>query len=70
MTNQEIYKQANETTEAQFNNLLKGLKESEINTQKSLVRLGDTKEVALWTVIAKRYAVKNDGKMERFAYYS
>jgi len=70
MTTQEIYTQANETTEAQFKNLLNGLNESELNTQKSLVRLGDSKEVALWTVISQRYAVKSDGQMERVAYYS
>jgi len=70
MTTQEIYTQANATTESQFSNLLNGLNESELNTQKSLVRLGDSKEVALWTVIAQRYAVKSDGQMERVAYYS
>jgi hypothetical protein len=70
MTTQEIYTQANSTTESQFSNLLNGLNESELKTQKSLVRLGDTKELALWTVIAQRYAVKSDGKMERIAYYS
>jgi hypothetical protein len=70
MTTQEIYTQASETTEAQFNNLLNRLNESELNTQKSLVKSGDTKQVALWTVIAQRYAVKSDGQMERVAYYS
>jgi len=57
MTPQEIYALANEITESQFNNLLNGFNPEEIKSFETLVRLGDKKEVALWTVIAKRYNV-------------
>lgn len=55
MTTQEIYTLANEITEAQFNNLLNGFNSEETKSFNQLVRLGDKKEVALWTVIAERY---------------
>jgi len=55
MTSQEIYQLASETTEQQFNNLVNGFSEDEQKTFNSLVRLGDSKELALWTVIAQRY---------------
>ena len=55
MTTQEIYTVANETTEAQFNNLFNGLSELELINFNTLVSLCDKKEVALWTLISKRY---------------
>lgn len=55
MTTQEIYTLANEITESQFNNLLNGFNKEEERLFNSLVRLGDRKEVALWTVISGRY---------------
>ena len=58
MTTKEIYTQANETTEAQFSNLYNDLNETELISYNSLVRLGDKKELALWTIIAKRYEKK------------
>jgi len=57
MTTQEIYTLANEITEAQFDNLLNGFNQEETKSFETLVRLGDRKQVALWTVIAERYNV-------------
>lgn len=55
MKTQEIYTLANEITEDQFNNLLNGFNTEETKSFNQLVRLGDKKEVALWTVISERY---------------
>lgn len=55
MTTQEIYTLANEITESQFNNVLNGFNTEETKSFETLVRLGDKKEVALWTVISERY---------------
>lgn len=55
MTTQEIYTLANEITENQFNNLFNGLNQEEEVLFNSLVKLGDKKEIALWTVISDRY---------------
>ena len=70
MTTQEIYTLANETTEAQFNNLLNKLNTKEEEVFNSLVKLGDKKELALWTVIAGRYNGKEDSKIYNIAYNS
>jgi hypothetical protein len=63
MTTQEIYKLANETTTAQLNNLVNSFNQEEEKSFNQLVRLGDKKELALWTVIAERY---NNPVSERF----
>jgi hypothetical protein len=55
MTTKEIYTLANETTTAQLNNLIDGFNQKEEKLFNTLVRLGDKKELALWTVIAERY---------------
>lgn len=70
MTTQEIYTIANETTEEQFNNLLNGFNSLEERAFSCLVRLGDKKEVALWTVIASRYNSVEKSEMYQIAYYS
>jgi hypothetical protein len=68
MTSQEIYQLASETTDQQFNNLLNGFNQEEENTFNTLVRLGDSKEVALWTVIAVRYNKVEVSEMYNLAY--
>jgi hypothetical protein len=69
MTNVEIYKLASELTEKQVENTL--LYWNEINDKKtldlfnSLVRLGDSKELALSTSIAERYKrIENESHNE------
>ena len=56
MTTKEIYTLANEITEAQFNNVLNGFNAEETKSFETLVRLGDRKEVALFTVISEKYS--------------
>ena len=70
MTSQEIYTLANETTEAQLNNLVNGFDTKEESLFNTLVKLGDSKEVALWTVVAERYSEVGDSEMYQIAYYS
>lgn len=70
MTTQEIYTQANETTESQFSNLYNSLNENELKSYNSLVKLGDSKNLALWTVIAKRYENNEVSEMYNIAYNS
>ena len=70
MTIQEIYTLANETTTTQLNNLLNGFDNKEESLFNSLVKLGDSKELALWTVIADRYNKVEVSKMYNIAYQS
>jgi hypothetical protein len=70
MKTQEIYTLAKETTENQFNNLLNGFNKEEEEKFNQLVRLGDKKEVALWTVIAERYNAEKSSEMYNIAYKS
>jgi hypothetical protein len=70
MTTQEIYTLANEIKENEFNNLFNGFNLQEEKTFNSLVELGDRKEVALWTVIAKRYEAVSDNEIYQNAYHS
>jgi len=70
MTTQEIYTLANETTENQFNNLINKFNNKEEEVFSSLVKLGDKKELALWTVIAGRYNEKEDSEIYNIAYNS
>ena len=70
MKTQEIYTLANETTENQLNNLLNGFNTKEENSFNTLVRLGDRKEVALWTVIAERYNEVEVSEIYNLAYKS
>ena len=55
MTTEEIYKLASEITEKEFNNVLFNFNKTELELFNSLVKLGDAKEVALFTVIAQKY---------------
>lgn len=55
MTTQEIYQLASETTEKQFNNLFNEFTEKEVLKFNSLIKLGDNKFLALWTIISERY---------------
>ena len=70
MKTQEIYTLAKETTENQFNNLLNGFNKEEEEKFNQPVRLGDKKEVALWTVIAERYNAEKSSEMYNIAYKS
>jgi hypothetical protein len=70
MTTQEIYTLANETTEAQLNNLVNGFDTKEESLFNSLVKSGDKKEVALWTVIAEKYNSVEVSEMYNIAYQS
>ena len=70
MTTQEIYTLANETTETQLNNLLNKFNSKEEEVFNSLIKLGDKKELALWTVIAGRYNGKEDSEIYNIAYNS
>ena len=56
--NAEIYKLASEITEKEFNNVLFNFNKIELELFNSLVKLGDTKEVALFTVISEKYENK------------
>lgn len=69
MTTQDIYTLASEIKENEFNNLFNGFNNNEENEFNLLVKLGDKKEVALWTVIAKRYEGVEQSKMYQIAYY-
>jgi hypothetical protein len=55
METQEIYTLAKETTEKQFENLFNGFTKQEIIKFNSLIKLGDDKFLALWTIISERY---------------
>jgi hypothetical protein len=66
MTVQEIYAQANETTENQYNNLVNLFSIKEEQSLKILIRLGDSKELALWTIIGERYNNKASERYEEF----
>ena len=70
MTTQEIYNLANETNENQFNNLFNLFSPQEENSFNQLVKLGDKKEVALWTIISERYENNEVSKMYNIAYNS
>jgi hypothetical protein len=72
MTTQEIYKFANELTEKEFNNIFNtwelNNETEKINKFNSLVKLGDKKEVALFTVIAEDF--NKNSEMYNIAYKS
>jgi hypothetical protein len=70
MTTQEIYTLANETTEAQLNNLVNGFNTKEESVFNSLVKMGDSKELALWTVIVEKYNAVEVSEMYNIAYLS
>lgn len=70
MNGKEIYQLASEITEQEFNNLFNLFTEKEEDLFNSFVRLGDSKEVALWTVISERYAVENGNELYNIAYKS
>lgn len=63
METKEIYTLANETTENQYNNLVNLFSTKEEQSLNILIKLGDSKELALWTIIAERY---NNPVSERF----
>jgi len=70
MTTQEIYTIANQTTEAQFNNLFNLFTDKEVFCFNKLVNLGDSKNLALWTIISGRYENNQDSEIYKLAYNS
>ena len=55
MTSLEIYTLSKKTTEKEFNNLFNDFTEKEVLKFNSLIKLGDDKFLALWTIISERY---------------
>ena len=74
MTTQEIYKLANEMTEQQVLNVVAGWENTNetksIKTYNSLVKLGDSMQLACATVIAEKINDKGTSEMHRIAYES
>jgi len=74
MTTQEIYKLANEFTEQEINNVLGSWNTNnetkELNTFNTLVKLGDSRGLALATVIAEKYNNKGVSEMYEIAHQS
>ena len=72
MTTHEIYNLANELTESQVINIFNGWEndnDSEsIDTFKSLVKLGDSKQLACATTIAEKYNKKDNFDFNYKAY--
>ncbi len=64
MTTTEIYTLANELTEQEVNNILGSWEQREetknIESFNSLVKLGDSRELAIATVIAEKYNSKEN----------
>ena len=64
MTSQDIYNVANELTEKEADNIISGWErdgETEtIRTYESMVRLGDSKQLAVATAMADKYNKKDD----------
>lgn len=74
MTTQEIYNLANEMTEQEVLNVVAGWENANetksIETYNSLVRLGDSIQLACATVIAGKVNDKGTSEMYRIAYES
>lgn len=74
MTTQEIYNLANEMTEQQVLNVVAGWENNNenktIETYNSLVRLGDSIQLACATAIAEKVNDKGTSEMYRLAYES
>ena len=74
MTTQEIYNLANEMTEQQVYNVFGGWEAmndlESIRLYNSLVRLGDSKQLACSTVIAKKYNDNGVSEIYKIAYES
>ena len=70
MSIEEIYKFAEEITEKEFNNVFNRFSEKEVALFESLVKLGDKKEVALFTVISQKYLNETLNTLYNSAYKS
>jgi len=72
MTTQETYKLANELTNQEVNNIVGGWENvneiESLKTFNSLVSLGDSRELACATVIAKKYNSKDNNETYYNAY--
>ena len=64
MTSQDIYNLSNELTEKEADNIIGGWKRDNetdvIRTYESMVRLGDSKQLAVATAMADKYNKKDD----------
>lgn len=54
MTNKEVYKAASKTKKQELNTLVSSLSGKETKEFNSLVKLGDSEALAVWTVILER----------------
>lgn len=74
MTTKEIYNLANEMTEQQVLNVVSGWENNNetksLNTYNSLVRLGDSMQLACATVIAEKTKNKEVSEIYKIAYES
>jgi len=55
LTTPEIYKLASELTEKEYSNLFNLFSKEEETKSSILIQLGDTKGIAMWTIISSRY---------------
>ena len=72
MTTEETYKLANELTAKEVNNVVAGWEKANetetLSTFNSLVSLGDSRELACATTIAKKYNDQDNNEFYRNAY--
>lgn len=72
MTTQEIYKMANELTEAESNNIIGGWKRDneleQIKLVEMLMQLGDSLQMAVATTIAEKYNSVGVSEIYNIAY--
>jgi len=59
LTSAEIYQLASKITEQEYTNLFNRFSDAETSKHERLVKMGDKKEVALWTIISERYENKS-----------
>ena len=59
ISSKNIYKLASEMTEQEYNNLFNKFSTNEVDQLNRLVKMGDRKEVAMWTIISERYEETN-----------
>jgi len=59
LTSAEIYQLASKITEQEYNNLFNRFSDAETSKHERLVKMGDKKEIALWTIISERYENKS-----------
>tara|TARA_R110000744_G_scaffold148351_2_gene261422 strand:- start:25350 stop:25562 length:213 start_codon:yes stop_codon:yes gene_type:complete len=70
MNTTEIYKLASELTEKEVNNVIAKWEGESLKSYNSLIKLGDSMQLACATVIAEIYNDKGESKMYQTAYHS